>query len=114
MFRWGWNGQPARPRRTDSHRVMASVRELSWEGYWALVADIFRHGGHHVFAGDGPDADVIDMEVSHDSLGRLILNCQRRGMRQINTAPLQEIVQGAHRHGADGVLLITDGDFSAE
>jgi len=114
MFRWGWNGQQPRPRRSDSHRVLASVRELSWEGYWALVADIFRRRGHEVFAGDGPDADVIDMEVSRDGLGRLIVNCQLRGMRQISTAPLEEMVQVAERNGADGVLVITDGDFSAE
>jgi hypothetical protein len=114
MFRLGWNGQQARPRRSESHRVLASVRELSWEGYSSLVADIFRHRGHHVFAGEGPDRDVIDMEVSQDGLGRLIVNCQLRGMRQISTAPLEEMVLVAERNGADGVLLITDGDFSAE
>jgi restriction system protein len=114
MFRLGWDGQPGKPHRAESHRVLASVREMPWEGYWSLVADIFRHRGHHVFAGEGPDRDVIDMEVSHDSLGRLIVNCQLRGMRQISTAPLEEMVQVAERNGADGVLLITDGDFSAE
>lgn len=93
--------------------MLASVRELSWEGYWALVADILRHRGHHVFAGEGPDRDVIDMEVSK-GLRRLIVNCQLRGMRQISTEPLEEMVRVAERNGADGVLLITDGDFSAE
>jgi len=114
MFRWGWNGQQGKPRRTESHRVLASVRELSWEGYWSLVADIFRRSGHAVFAGEGPDRDVIDMEVSRDGLGRLIVNCQLRGMRQISTAPLEEMVQVAERNGADRVLVITDGDFSPE
>lgn len=114
MFRWGWNGQPGKPRRTESHRVLASVRELSWEGYWSLVADIFRHSGHSVFAGEGPDRDVIDMEVSRGGLGRQIVNCQLRGMRQISTEPLEEMVLVAERNGADRVLLITDGDFSPE
>jgi len=113
MFGWGSNGLPGKPR-SESHRVLASVRELSWEGYWALVADIFRRGGNAVFAGEGPDRDVIDMEVSRDGLGRLIVNCQLRGMRQISTEPLEEMVQVAERNGADGVLLITDGDFSPE
>jgi restriction system protein len=113
MFRLGWNGQLTRPHRTESHRVLASVRELSWEGYWSLVADIFRHRGHHVFVGEGPDRDVIDMEVSQ-GVGRMIVNCQLRGMRQISTAPLEEMVLVAERNGADGVLLITDGDFSPE
>ena len=67
---------------------MASVRELSWEGYSSLIADIFRRRGHAVFAGEGPDSDVIDMELSRDGAGRLLVNCQLRGMRQISTAPL--------------------------
>jgi restriction endonuclease Mrr len=54
------------------------------------------------------------MEASRDGLGRLIVNCQLRGMHQISTEPLEEMVQVAERNGADGVLLITDGDFSAE
>jgi restriction endonuclease Mrr len=114
MFRWGLIGQSQRPEHPDGHRVLASVRELSWEGYSALVADIFRRRGHAVFAGEGPDRDVIDMELHHDAAGRLIVNCQLRGMRQISTAPLEEMVDVARRNGADGVLLITDGDFSDE
>ena len=93
---------------------MASVRELSWEGYRSLVADIFRRMGHVVFEAEGPDSDVIDMEVSRDGRGRLIVNCQLRGLRQISTEPLEEMALVAGRNGADGVLLITDGDFSAE
>jgi restriction system protein len=91
---------------------MASVRRLSWEGYSALVADIYRRRGHSVFAGDGPDSDVIDMEISSDGRDRVIVNCQLRGMRQISAEPLREMVHVAERNGADGVLLITDGDFS--
>jgi restriction endonuclease Mrr len=114
MFRWGWNGKSGQGPHTEHHRVLASVRELSWEGYRSLVADIFRRRGHAVFEGEGPDSDVIDMEVSRDGLGRLIVNCQLRGMRQITTEPLEEMVLVAGRNGADGVLMITDGDFSAE
>jgi 3-hydroxybutyryl-CoA dehydrogenase len=42
---------------------VAAVRELAWDGYFALVGDIFRHEGYEVFGGEGPDGDVIDMEV---------------------------------------------------
>jgi restriction endonuclease len=93
--------------------VLASVRELPWEGYASLIADILRHRGHDVYAGDGPDSDVIDMEVFAGE-GRLIVNCQLRGMRHISTAPLEEMALVAERNGAAGVLLITDGDFSPE
>jgi restriction system protein len=114
MFRWGWIGQSRRPEHPDGHRVLASVRELSWEGYSALVADIFRRRGHAVFAGEGPDRDVIDMEVHADAYGRLIVNCQLRGMRQITCAPLEEMVDVVRRNGAEAALVITDGDFSDE
>jgi restriction endonuclease Mrr len=98
----------------ESQRVLTSVRELSWDGYRSLVADIFRRHGHVVFDGEGPDSDVIDMEVTRDGRGRLIVNCQLRGMSQISTEPLEEMAIVADRNGADGVLLITDGDFSVE
>ena len=113
MFRRGWNGRSGRGPAAESQRVLSSVRELSWDGYRSLVADIFRRHGHVVFEGEGPDSDVIDMEVSRDGRGRLIVNCQLRGMSQISTEPLEEMAIVADRNGAE-VLLITDGDFSAE
>ena len=113
MFRWGSIGQSQGPEHPDGHRVLASVRELSWEGYSALVADIFRRRGHAVFAGEGPDSDVIDMEI-HDRQARLIVNCQLRGMSQISPEPLQEMADVVRRNGAEAALLITDGDFSQE
>jgi restriction system protein len=114
MFRWGWNARSGHAARSESHRLLTHVRELSWEAYWSLIADIFRRRGHDVFAGEGPDRDVIDMELSSDRDGRLIVNCQLRGMRHISTAPLEEMVTVAQRCGAAGALLITDGDFSPD
>ena len=92
---------------------MSSVRELPWAGYSSLIADIFRHRGHDVFAGDGPDSDVIDLEF-FDGETRAIVNYQLRGMRQITIAPLEEMATVMLRNGAARVLLITDGDFSPE
>jgi restriction system protein len=114
MFRWGSNGKSWPGAHKDAHRVLTSVRELSWDGYRTLVADIFRRRGHAVFEGEGPDSDVIDMEVVHHGRARLIVNCQLRGMSQISTEPLEEMAVVAERNGADAVLLITDGDFSPE
>ena len=113
MFLGGWNGRSAASLRADAHGVLTSVRELSWEAYSSLIADIFRRRGHAVFASEGPDQDVIDMELSHED-GRLIVNCQLRGMHRIGTALLEEMVVVAQRNGAAGVLLVTDGDFSPE
>ncbi len=114
MFRWGWNGRSGRGPVADAERILGSIRELSWEGYRSLVADIFRRHGHDVFDPEGPDRDVIDMEVAHAHRGRLVVNCQLRGMSQIPPEPLREMAIVALRNGADGALMVTDGDFSAE
>ena len=99
--------------RGHARRVLSSVRELPWDGYSSLMADIFRHRGHDVYAGDGPDSDVIDLEY-FDGDARLLVNYQLRGMRQISIAPLEEMAVVRERNGAARVLLITDGDFSPE
>ena len=114
MFRWGWNGRSGSGPVAEVQHVLGSVRELSWEGYRSLVADIFRRHGHDVYEPEGPDSDVIDMEVSRGGSGRHIVNCQLRGMSQISTEPLRELAIVALRNKADGALMITDGDFTAE
>jgi hypothetical protein len=92
---------------------MAAVRELSWDGYRSLITDIFRHDGYEVFGGEGPDGDVIDMEVVRGA-ERMLVNCQLRGLSQIGVEPLSEMAQVADRNGADGVFIISDGDFAPE
>lgn len=114
MFRWGWNGRSAGGPAAEAQRVLSHVRGLSWDGYRSMVADIFRRHGHQVFDSEGPDSDVIDMELTRDGSGRVIVNCQLRGMSQIPAEPLREMAMVGLRNGADRVLLITDGDFSPE
>jgi hypothetical protein len=97
----------------EHDQIMAVVRELSWEGYLSLIADIFRREGYDVFMGEGPDGDVIDMEVEKGS-SRMVVNCQLRGMTQIEAAPLAEMAAVAVRNGAEGAFIISDGDFAPE
>ena len=107
----------ARKRRRkwlhDHDQIMAVVRDLSWDGYLSLIADIFRREGYEVFMGEGPDSDVIDMEVVHGA-ERMLVNCQLRGLTQIDAAPLAEMAEVAARNGADGAFIVSDGDFAAE
>jgi hypothetical protein len=102
-----------RKRRREQDQIMAAVRDLSWEGYCSLVADIFRREGYEVFGGEGPDADVIDMEVVRGS-ERMLVNCQLRGLDQIGVEPIGEMAQVARRSAADGVFIISDGEFAPE
>lgn len=93
--------------------IMAAVRDMSWEGYRSLIADIFRRDGYEVFGGEGSDSDVIDMEVVRGA-ERMLVNCQLRGVSEIGVEPLAEMVQVALQNGADGVFIISDGDFAPE
>ncbi|MEA2567037.1 MAG: restriction system protein [Actinomycetota bacterium] len=103
--------RPARWGR-EHDQIVAAVRELAWDGYFALVGDIFRREGYEVFGGEGPDGDVIDMEAVRGA-ERLLVNCQLRGLEQIGVEPLREMFLVAERNGA-GVAIVSDGDFAPE
>ncbi len=101
------------PRWSREHdEIVAAVRELSWEGYFALVGDIFRREGYEVFGGEGPDGDVIDMEVVRGA-ERMLVNCQLRGLDPIGVEPLGEMHLVAQRSEAS-VAIVSDGDFAPE
>jgi hypothetical protein len=103
--------RPARWGR-EHDQIVAAVRELAWDGYFALVGDIFRREGYEVFGGEGPDGDVIDMEAVR-GVERLLVNCQLRGLDQIGVEPLSEMFLVAQRNEA-GVAIVSDGDFAPE
>ena len=102
------------PRWLREHdEIAAAVRELAWDGYFALVGDIFRREGYEVFGGEGPDGDVIDMEVVRGA-ERMLVNCQLRGLDPIGVEPLSEMVMVAQRNDAAGLAIVSDGDFAPE
>jgi hypothetical protein len=102
------------PRWLREHdEIVAAVRELAWDGYFALVGDIFRREGYEVFGGEGPDGDVIDMEVVRGA-ERMLVNCQLRGLDPIGVEPLSEMVMVAQRNDAAGLAIVSDSDFSPE
>ena len=102
------------PRWLREHdEIAAAVRDLSWEGYFALIGDILRRDGYQVFGGEGPDGDVIDMEVVRGT-ERMLVNCQLRGLDGIGVEPLSEMALVAQRNDVGGVFIISDGDFAPE
>jgi hypothetical protein len=103
--------RPARWGR-EHDQIVTAVRELAWDGYFALVGDIFRREGYEVFEGEGPDGDVIDMEAVRGA-ERLLVNCQLRGLAPIGVEPLSEMLLVARRNEA-GVAIVSDGDFAPE
>jgi Restriction endonuclease len=103
--------RPARWGR-EHDQIVTAVRELAWDGYFALVGDIFRREGYEVFGGEGPDGDVIDMEAVRGA-ERVLVNCQLRGLEPIGVEPLSEMLLVAQRNEA-GVAIVSDGDFAPE
>ena len=102
------------PRWLVEHdEIVAAIRGLSWEGYFALVGDIFRREGYEVFGGEGPDSDVIDMEIVRGA-ERMLVSCQLRGLAAIGIEPLNEMALVSLRNGADGVFMVSDGEFAPE
>jgi Restriction endonuclease len=97
----------------DRATIIESIRALPWDGYHQLMADIFRQEGCEVWAGDGPDADIIDLEVTRCGL-RIVVDFQLRGETRIGTAPVIEMASAGQRVQADEAFLITDGDFTPE
>ena len=107
---------PLRPQREwlpEHEEIMGTVRGLPWDAYRSLIADVFRRDGYEVFEGEGPDGDVIDMEVLRGP-ERMLVNCQLRGLDQVGVEPLEEMEQVALRNGADGVFIVSDGEFAPE
>jgi hypothetical protein len=107
---------PLRPKHEwlpEHEEIMGTVRGLSWEAYRSLVADVFRRDGYEVFEGEGPDGDVIDMEVLRGP-ERMLVNCQLRGLDQVGVEPLEEMAEVVLRSGADGVFIVSDGEFASE
>ena len=102
------------PRWLREHdEIVAAIRGLSWEGYFALVGDIFRREGYEVFGGEGPDGDVIDMELLRGA-ERMLVSCQLRGLDPIGVEPLNEMALVAQRNDAKGVFVVSDGEFAIE
>lgn len=95
----------------EKEEILGAVRMLTWEGYTSMLADIFRREGYAVLAGEGPDEDVIDMEVGRGA-ERMLVNCQLRGLTQIDGAPLREMAAVAQRNGVQGTFIVSDGDFA--
>jgi hypothetical protein len=105
--------RPARKWLPEHDEIMAAVSDLSWEGYRSMISDVFRRDGYEVFEGEGLDGDVIDMEIVRGA-ERMLVNCQLRGVGEVGVEPLAEMSQVVARNGADGVFIISDGDFAPE
>jgi len=110
---WADASEPTLPAPPSTVEIVAAIRGLSWEGYFALVGDIFRREGYEVFGGEGPDGDVIDMEIVRGA-ERALVSCQLRGLEGIGVEPLNEMALVAQRTDAGGVFMVSDGDFAVE
>ena len=93
--------------------ILAAVRNLSWDGYQALIADIYRRKAFEVFPPpvSGSDLDVIDLVVDRDGK-RMLINCQLRGEMDIPAAAVTEMGNVVANYSVAGAYLIADGSFA--
>lgn len=112
-------GQIQKQRVADQQReraeTLAAVRSLSWDGYQALIADIFRRKAFEVFPppSSGADLDVIDMVVDRDDR-RMLVNCQLRNIEEVPLAAVTEMSSVVYNYSVAGAYLITDGHFEPQ
>ncbi len=95
--------------------ILAAVRNLSWDGYQALIADIYRRKAFEVFPPpvSGSDLDVIDLVVDRDGK-RMLINCQLRGEMDIPAAAVTEMGNVVYNYSVAGAYLIADGSFGPD
>jgi hypothetical protein len=106
--------QRAEENRRYRDDILNAVRNLSWDGYTALVADVFRRKAFEVFPppATGSDLDVIDMVVDRDGR-RMLVNCQLRGESDIPMAAVTEMAQVIYNYSVSGAYVISDGNFES-
>jgi hypothetical protein len=95
--------------------ILAAIRNLSWDGYQALIADIFRRKAFEVLPppSEGSDLDVIDLVVDRDGQ-RMLVNCQLRGEMDIPIEAVTEMATVVYNYSVAGAYLIADGSFAPE
>jgi hypothetical protein len=95
--------------------ILAAIRNLSWDGYQALIADIYRRKAFEVFPPpvSGSDLDVIDLVVDRDGQ-RMLINCQLRGEMDIPAAAVTEMGNVVYNYSVAGAYLIADGSFAPD
>lgn len=94
--------------------VLNALRNLSWEGYTALIADVFRRKKFEIFPPpDGPDTDVIDMVADRDGQ-RYLVNCQIRGVAEVPAAAVGEFARVVSNYIVAGAYLISDGSYQPD
>lgn len=97
-------------RRQERVAILEAVRAMSWDGYQAMVADIFRREQYLVLAADPAEAAVIDMDVTKPT-ERMLVSCRLRGGITVTTEHLGYIYGAVERTRANGAYVITDGGF---
>ena len=103
--------QRRRDRRAgDEEAIVQMLAGLNPAGFRDLIADLFRRESYEVNAGQGPDADVIDLVVTKHGEDWLV-NCQLRSVGSVDLAALIEMSKVIKHNNADGAFIISDGEF---
>lgn len=100
---WG-KGTPS-----DVGKHLETLREMSWEGFSALVVEAYRERGYVVLPSEGRG---YDFKLTKDRQV-LLLQCRRWKVNQVGAAPVRELAEAvALSSDASRGICLSAGEFS--
>lgn len=106
--------QKKRERILDTQRNLDSVRALGWREFEQLVGEAYRRQGWTVEeTGQGGADGGIDLLLRRDGRTELV-QCKQWRNRQVNVSVVREMFGLLAHHGANGVRIISVGEFTRD
>ena len=98
-------------RRFDSD---VPLEDMSWEQFEGYLAEYFRRRGETVTYRGGTSSDGgVDLVLDGPS-GRRIVQAKHWKTRSVGVVPLRALWGVLGDEGADGAVIVTSGDFTAD
>ncbi len=97
----------------ESHAV-ASLNEMSWKEFEALVEEAYRLRGYAVrrIGGDGPDGGV-DLVLGRGS-EKVLVQCKQWRAMRVGVAVIRELYGAMAAQGAASGIVVTSGTFTPD
>lgn len=104
----------SRKERLLAEHSLAEVRNLPFQFFEQLVADVYQRHGYEAQIIGGPDDEGVDVVLTSESGDVKIVQCKQTTLK-IRVNVVRELIGALACHGkAQGAILVTSGDFTAE
>jgi restriction system protein len=100
-------------RRLDSQEDLASIRDLSWEEFEKLLAELFKREGYDVtLTGPGPDGGV-DLVLTKGNK-EVLVQAKQWNKRQVGVKIVRELFGVQMARKSDQAIVVTSIGFSPD